>query len=125
MQTKVVNRIPEWRYQAEVIARLNKLADDGLPIAYAGDMGAGRRSRAEQMLAKTTGLVAGEPDIRVYLQGGRSLLLELKTPTGSRSKAQKDRHELLTGLGFEVLTLKAQTPEALADLAEQHVRARL
>jgi hypothetical protein len=125
MKTRVVNEYPEWRYQAEVIARLHKLETEGLPITCAGDMGAGRRSRAEQLRAKATGLTTGEPDVRVYIAGGELLSFELKTPKGSRSKEQKARHARLAELGFTVLTVAAKTPEELADKAERQVRMRL
>jgi hypothetical protein len=85
METRVVNNIPEWRYQAEVIARLHKLEDEGLPIACAGDMNRAKRSRRERMEAKVTGLTAGEPDVRVYVTGGRPISIELKTPNGRLS----------------------------------------
>ncbi|UGX97380.1 hypothetical protein G6321_00020520 [Bradyrhizobium barranii subsp. barranii] len=125
METRIVNTIPEWRYQAEVIARLHKLEDDGLPIACAGDMNRAKRSRRERMEAKVTGLTAGEPDVRVYVTGGFLLSIELKTPKGSRSKDQKYRHKKLTDLGFTVITAKAPTPEELADEVERIVRSYL
>lgn len=125
MQTRVVNRLPEWRFQAEVVARLHKLEADGLPLTCAGDMAAGRRTKSEQRVAKVTGLTAGEADVRVYLAGGRLLSIELKTPDGKRSKDQKARHSRLAALGFEVLTIAAPTPEAMADRVEADVRSRL
>jgi len=125
METRIVDNIPEWRYQAEVIARLHKLEDDGLPITCAGDMNRAKRSRRERMEAKVTGLTAGEPDVRVYITGGFLLSIELKTPKGSRSKAQKERHPKLQALGFTVITAKAPTPEELADEVERIVRSYL
>lgn len=125
MRTRVVNTIPEWRFQAEVIARLHKMEAEGAPLACAGDMNAAKRSKAKQIEAKATGLTAGEPDVRVYIGGGRLLSIELKAKRGSRSGAQKDRHARLGTLGFEVLNPRADTPEALADLVEAEVRARL
>lgn len=125
METRIVNNIPEWRYQAAVIARLHQLEDEGLPIACAGDMNRARRNRRERMEAKVTGLTAGEPDVRVYMTRGRLLSVELKTPTGRRSADQKKRHKVLAGLGFEVLTLAAATPDELADLVEAELRSRL
>ncbi|MBB4377067.1 hypothetical protein [Bradyrhizobium sp. SBR1B] len=95
METRIVDTIPEWRYHAEVIARLHALEDAGLPITCAGDMNRAKRSRRERMEAKVTGLTAGEPDVRVYITGGFLLSIELKTPKGSRSKAQKERHPKL------------------------------
>ncbi|WP_454650729.1 hypothetical protein [Bradyrhizobium liaoningense] len=125
METRIVNNIPEWRYQAEVIARLHALEDAGLPITCAGDMNRAKRSRRERMEAKVTGLTAGEPDVRVYVTGGFLVSIELKTPKGSRSKDQKDRHKKLTDLGFTVITAKAPTPEELADEVERIVRSYL
>src|SRR4051812_48956868 len=75
--------------------RLHNLEDDGLPFTCAGDMNRAKRSRRERMEAKVTGLTAGEPDVRVYVTGGFLLSIELKTPKGSRSKAQKERHPKL------------------------------
>lgn len=125
METRIVNNVPEWRYQAEVIARLHALEDAGLPITCAGDMNRAKRTRRERMEAKVTGLTAGEPDVRVFITGGFLLSIELKTPRGSRSKAQKDRHKKLTALGFIVITAKADTPEELADEVERIVRSYL
>jgi hypothetical protein len=125
METRVVNTIPEWRYQAEAIARLHGLEDRGMPFTCAGDMNRAKRGRREQMEAKVTGMTAGEADVRVYMFGGRLLSIELKTPNGSRSKAQKDRHKKLAHLGFIVVTIKADTPEEMADEVERIVRDHL
>lgn len=125
METRIVNNIPEWRYQAEVIARLHRREDEGWPITCAGDMNRGKRNRRQIMEAKVTGLTAGEPDVRVYMAGPKLLSFELKTPTGSRSKDQKKRHARLIALGFEIITVKAKTPEMMADLVELDVRNRL
>ena len=57
--------------------------------------------------------------------GGRLLSIELKTPNGSRSKAQKARHAKLISLGFTIVTLKADSPEEMADTVEQIVRDHL
>ena len=125
MKTRVVNRVPEWRFQAEAVARLHKLEAAGLPLTCAGDMAAAKRSRAEQQAAAATGMTAGETDVRVYLAGGRLLSIELKAKGGRLSAEQKARHARLTDLGFEVLNPRAPTPEALADMIEAEVRARL
>ncbi|MGJ4951839.1 hypothetical protein [Bradyrhizobium sp. HKCCYLS20291] len=125
METRVVNTIPEWRYQAAVIARLHDMEDRGLPFTCAGDMNRAKRSRRERMEAKVTGMTAGEADVRVYMIGGRLLSIELKTPQGSRSKAQKDRHKKLIALGFTIVTLKADSPEEMADMVEQILREYL
>ncbi|WP_315764472.1 VRR-NUC domain-containing protein [Bradyrhizobium sp. SZCCHNR2009] len=121
METRVVNTIPEWRYQAAVIARLHDMEDRGLPFTCAGDMNRAKRGRRERMEAKVTGMTAGEADVRIYFTGGLILMLELKTPTGSRSKAQRERHARLKELGFPVETIKADTPEEMADMVEAMV----
>lgn len=125
MRTVVVNKVPEWRFQAAVIARLHALEDEGLPLTCAGDMNRGQRGRAAQAEAKITGLTAGEADVRIYMAHGRLLQFELKTPTGRRSKEQKTRHARLAELGFEVVTIAAPTPEAMADAIERHLRDSL
>jgi hypothetical protein len=125
MKTVIIDNIPEWKYQAEVISRLHKLEDAGLPFTCAGDMNRGKRGRRAQMEAKATGLTAGEPDIRIYMVGGRLFSIELKTPRGSRSKEQRKRHALLISLGFEIITIAGKTPEELADAVEALVRSRL
>jgi hypothetical protein len=125
METRIVDNIPEWRYQAEVISRLHKLEDEGLSFTCAGDMNRAKRGRRAQMEAKATGLTAGEPDIRVYMAGGILFSIELKTPNGRRSKDQIKRHALLTKLGFEIITIAGRTPEELADAVEALVRSRL
>jgi hypothetical protein len=126
MRTVIVDTIPEWRYQAEVIARLHKMEKiEGLPFTCAGDMNRGKRSKRAQMEAKVTGMTAGEADVRIYLTGGRLFMIELKTPNGRRSKEQKERHALFVKLGFEIVTAAAKTPEELADVVEALVRERL
>ena len=70
-------------------------------------------------------MTAGEADVRVYMAHGRLFQFELKTPTGRRSKAQKERHARLAALGFEVVTIAASTPDAMADTIEAQVRAAI
>ncbi|WP_316224979.1 MULTISPECIES: hypothetical protein [unclassified Bradyrhizobium] len=88
-------------------------------------MNRAKRNKRERMEAKVTGMTAGEADVRVYLFGGRLLSIELKTPKGSRSKAQRERHKKLAHLGFIVVTIKADTPEEMADEVERIVRDHL
>lgn len=123
--TRVINRIPEWKLQAAVIERLGALERAGLPISAAGDMAAGRRSWAEINKAKATGLVAGEPDVRVYLPGGRICHIELKVGRAKPSDAQLARHERLAELGHTVIVLGAKTEAEAADRAEAFVREQL
>jgi len=48
-----------------------------------------RRNKYEQMIAKSTGLVAGVADLNM-LYNGQFYAIELKTPTGSQTKSQKE-----------------------------------
>jgi hypothetical protein len=81
----------------------------------AADMGGLRTSRRQASLAKQSGLIAGEPDLRIYLDGGRLLMVEMKTARGSVSKVQRERHAVLRGLGFDIEVLKAATPQDAVD----------
>lgn len=125
MRTRVIDKVPEWRFQAEVVARLHALEASGLPITCAGDMNRAKRNAIARAEAKVTGMTSGEPDVRVYMAPGLLFSLELKTPTGSRSRDQKARHARLAALGFEVVTIAASTPSAMADAVEAMVLARL
>ena len=49
--------------QTHAVSALMKLALAGRPILFAGDMAGQRRTPAEALWAKATGLVAGEPDL--------------------------------------------------------------
>src|SRR5262245_12132153 len=104
-------RRPEWRIQAEVMARLHQLEDAGWPIASAGDMNAARRTPAEAARAKVTGLTPGEPDVRVYLPATRLVMFELKGRDGELSEAQIERHAKLRGLGHDVMVITATDPK--------------
>jgi hypothetical protein len=114
-------RRPEWRLQAEVMARLHKLEDAGWPIASAGDMNAARRTPAEAARAKVTGLTAGEPDVRVYLPAMRIVMFELKGRDGELSEAQKKRHPRLRRLGHDVVVIEVDDPKVAADIVESVV----
>lgn len=98
-------RTPEWRLQAEIISAFHKLESQGWPFTCAGDMNAEKRTPAQRSKAKVTGMTAGEPDIRVYLDGGRLGLIELKPDDGVLSDDQENRHERLNELGHNVTTL--------------------
>lgn len=107
----------EWEIQAEAIRRLKQLpgyGDEwapGVTFTVAGDFNAGYRGPRQAVIAKATGITAGEEDIRVYGQGGRLLLIEMKGPKTPVSKEQKARHELHRQLGFRVEIVRGKTIE--------------
>lgn len=68
------------------------------------DHGAGKMSLAAAARAKARGVKAGLPDILVFVPrdgGGASVVIgiELKTPVGRLSTAQKETHEQMTAAG--------------------------
>jgi hypothetical protein len=104
----------EWQLQAAAVSALRRHPDFNRTFTMAGDFNAGRRGSTEQTKAKATGLTPGEPDLRLYLTGGRMLFIEYKTTTGRLSPEQRERHALLRALGFQVEVIKAATPEECA-----------
>jgi hypothetical protein len=97
-------KVPEWKLQAAVVSDFHKWQDAGWPFEFAGDFNAGKRNGGR---AKLTGLKAGEPDIRIYLGGAKLKMIEMKTGVGKLSKEQKERHNKLDALDFEIATVFA------------------
>ena len=57
-----------------------------------------KRNKYEQMIAKSTGLVSGVADLN-WLYKGVFYGIELKTPTGSQTKSQKQWERVMTQQG--------------------------
>ena len=109
-KTKLVPRaVQEYEIQAEAVRRLRKMPEFDKRFTLAGDMAAGKRSRQGATIAKATGLVPGDPDLRLYLEGGRLCMIEFKAGKGRESTEQVDRIALLDTLGFTVVVVKANT----------------
>lgn len=110
----------EWELQAAQVSSLRRLPEYGTRFLLAGDQNAARRGPRAQAQAVATGMTAGEPDLRIYAEQGRLLLIENKVGQGRLSPAQKDRHAALQRLGYTVLVIRAtSTTEA----AHEAVRA--
>jgi hypothetical protein len=114
--TKLVEAGPlEWQIQAEAVRRVRQLGgygDElgrGVVFTLAGDFNSARRSPQQAVIAKATGIAAGEPDIRLYGRGGRLLLIEMKGPKTPISADQKKRHALLGKLGHPVAVVRGKT----------------
>lgn len=90
----------EWKLQAAGIRALRALPEFGEQFDFEGDFNAARRSPQESVKAKATGLTAGAFDVRIYMQGGRLGLIEVKAAKGRLSPEQKTRHADLMRLGF-------------------------
>jgi hypothetical protein len=125
-KTKLVPKaVLEWEIQAEAVRRLRALPEFNKTFTLAGDMAAGKRSRQGSVIAKATGLVPGEPDLRLYIAPGRLCMIEFKAGKGTESTDQVDRIALLDTLGFTVEVVKAATINDGANRAVGLVRGWL
>jgi hypothetical protein len=96
----------EWHVQAFIVMQLKRAN-----VKVAASMEQGKRSKQTAGKAKATGMVAGEPDLRIYLSMGRVVFIELKMEkTGKLSPVQEDYHEALIELGHAVHTVWALSP---------------
>lgn len=118
-------KVSEKVLQTHAVAALMRLVAAGEPILFAGDMAGSRRTPAEALWAKATGLVAGEPDLRVYGPAGSLLSVEMKTRKGILSPAQLARHARLRELGHTVRVIYAATGEEAAAQITEAVRGWL
>lgn len=76
----------------------------------AGGMEGAAKSRSVAGMSKATGQAAGEPDLRIYITGGRLIFIELKLVSGRLSDVQTVYHEMLRGLGHMVFVVYAKSP---------------
>lgn len=102
----------EWRLQAAQITAMRRHRRFGSGFLYAGSMEAGKRGPKAQMEAVATGMVSGEPDVRLYFSGGKTIFVENKSGKGRLSKEQKERHADLLALAFDVHTVWADSEES-------------
>lgn len=109
-----------WSEDDLQMAIVQHLRQVGQP--FAADFNAGRRNPGR---AKAMGLEAGETDLRLYFDRGRTVWVELKKAKGAVSKAQKDRHEMLRALGHDVRVLKASNPAEAVDKIETIINEAL
>jgi TRAP-type uncharacterized transport system substrate-binding protein len=118
--TKAVEGPPkEWRIQSAAVRALRAMPEFGRRFTIAADMAAHKRRPQDATIAKATGLVKGEADLRLYMEGGRLGLIEYKAAKGRLSPEQKDRAALLARLGFGYQAIVKATTEA--DAAMQTV----
>ncbi|GAA5543804.1 VRR-NUC domain-containing protein [Brucella sp. NBRC 113783] len=107
----------EWELQAAQVASLRRLPQYQRRFLLAGDMNASKRGPRARAQAIATGMTSGEPDLRIYGEYGRLLMIENKVGQGRLSPAQKDRHAALERLGYTVLVLRATTTTEAAERA--------
>ena len=80
----------------------------------------GKRSIASAMRLKRLGMVAGDPDLRIWkpsFEGPLVGFLEVKSATGTLTPAQREEIALLKADGFPVAVVRS-VDEALAALRE-------
>lgn len=92
----------EWQIQSFIVMELRRAG-----FLVAGDMNAGKRN---PRMARAQGILAGEPDLRVYLPGSRTALFELKTARGGLSATQRIHHANLARHGHMVHVVFAASP---------------
>lgn len=80
-------------------------------FTFAADMNAERRGPKARSKALRTGMMAGEPDLRLCFSGGRLVYVENKVGNGRMQPSQEPRHALLRRLGFAVHVVRAVTPD--------------
>lgn len=112
----------EWELQAAAVRRLRSMPEYGKRFLLAGDMAAGKRGPTAQAQAVATGLTPGDPDLRIYLEGGQCGFIEYKTDKGRLSSAQVQRHASMLKLGHRVVTIAATSEIECADRTEDQVR---
>lgn len=51
--------------------------------------------------------IPGESDLTLFCRGGRTVFIEVKTPTGRQSKKQKKFQAAVERLGFEYIIMRS------------------
>lgn len=51
--------------------------------------------------------IPGEPDLTLFTKTGETIFIEIKTPTGRQSKAQKHFEEYIKNLGYEYYVVRS------------------
>lgn len=83
----------------------------GKEFTFAASLEAERRGPRARSKALRTGMMAGEPDLRIYTSHGRVLFVENKVGNARFQPTQEPRHALLRALGFTVHVIRATTPD--------------
>lgn len=108
--------------QAAQVAALRRLPEYGKRFIFAADMNSERRSPRMRAKAIRTGMTAGEPDLRLYCEGGRLLSVENKAKRTPVSKEQKARHKALEDLGFTVVVLRSESEQEAVEKIIKELR---
>ena len=101
--TRSSRGVTEAAIQRGVASYLRRLAQLSGAFTFTHPANEGKRSPMQGAILKAAGMQTGEPDIILFLRGGSAAFIELKNGQGHVSIAQRQRHEVLRGLGFDVL----------------------
>lgn len=95
-------------------------------FALAADQnGSGKRGWNTGSKLKAAGMMAGEPDVRVYLFGGILRCAEFKGALGKLEPSQEKRFPTLRALGFQIDVVEAKSEDEAADKFEALLRGWL
>lgn len=83
-------------------------------IHFAANLEGSKRDRQYGARLKRQGMRHGRPDIEIYLSGSKTVFIELKRKGNTLTDNQKEEHERLKSLGFNVHTVTAvSVPDAI------------
>ncbi len=112
--------------QAAQVAALRRHPAFNKAFTFAADMNAERRGPKARAKAMRTGMMAGEPDVRLYFSSGRLVLVENKVGKARMQPSQEPRHAVLRRLGFPVHVLRAESEEEaerlMLDIVEDELK---
>lgn len=97
-------REPELVLQTQIVDALKKILDVSICLT-AFPAGGGGRIRGAKL--KRAGLTPGWPDIQLIAKDGRYYGVEVKTPTGRLSQAQRSLHKRLEDNGCQVVVVRS------------------
>ena len=101
----------EWEMQAAQCRALKAHHEYGKRFLFAGGLEGVKTSKRTATISKATGMMAGHPDLTIFIFGGYVDFVENKTMTGRLSPEQKERHALLSAMGFAVQVIRANSCE--------------
>lgn len=108
-KTKRVEQVKESELQKAVARYLNDLESYG-HLAWNHPPNGFNANAKEWNRMMANGAKQGQPDCEIFLKGGKTIFIELKTVTGDISKAQEARAGLLSKMGFETHCVIAESP---------------
>lgn len=96
--------------QAHCVKAFKRHPNYGKLFTLVGDQNAGKRSLRDGAMRKACGMTAGEPDLRFYFMGGRTVFFEMKRKGKKPTSVQEERIALLKSFGFFVYVVAADCP---------------